>query len=96
MPNLFQKGDTLILPPNGTQTLTEAISEALEALSMTRCPYYQREEKCDRGCYVEPLCTAGQPTGGWVEAAIRALEAALPADLDDSLPSRDSDQPKEP
>lgn len=56
------------------------VEEAAGMLSMTQCPYYQREEKCDRGCYSEPLCQTGQPIGGWEKAALELLESALATD----------------
>lgn len=80
MPNFFKQGDVLILPAGGTATLTEAISDALDMLSMTRCPYFRHEEKCDRGCLHEPACITDAPIEGWVEGAIAALERALPED----------------
>jgi hypothetical protein len=49
-----------------------------EALSMTRCPYYLREEKCDTGCYSEPACIAGAPLEGWesvIDAYLKAQAA---------------------
>jgi hypothetical protein len=96
MPNFFRQGDTLILPAGGIETLTAAISDALESLSMTRCPYYEGTGKCDRGCHSEPSCHTDQPLEGWVGAAIQALEHALPEDEEAAPASRDSQQTGEP
>lgn len=63
--------------------------ELLEAMGMVRCPYYQRDQKCDRGCYSEPECVTCQPLEGW-EERIRSLRRELTA----SAPQRsDSDRP---
>lgn len=72
--------DVLILPPGGVATVMAAVNDALGFLSMTQCPYFDHEGKCDRGCYVEPACITDTPTKGWVAAAITALERALPMD----------------
>lgn len=85
MPNFFQQGDALILPAGGVETLTIAISEALENLSMTRCPAYKDDGACDRGCRTEPSCQTDEPLEGWIGAAIKALEDALPEDPEAAL-----------
>lgn len=95
MPNHFRQGDTLILPAGGVEVLTAAISDALESLSMTRCPYYEKGEKCDRGCWSEPSCQTDEPPEGWVGAAIKALECALPEDQEAALTLPSSLAPKE-
>lgn len=50
-----------------------------QALSMLRCPYYQREETCDRGCHEEPECQTCEPREGWngIVAAFEADAAAF-------------------
>lgn len=71
--------------------LKDSANRAAEMLSMTRCPYYQREEKCDRGCWSEPACHTDQPTEGWVEGAFNALMEVLALD-DDAAPASDESQ----
>jgi hypothetical protein len=50
--------------------------ELEEALTMVRCPYYQREGVCATGCWDEPACVVNRPTGGW-EAEIESLRKEL-------------------
>lgn len=66
-------------PPGGPllhderRYLTEAL---LEAMSMVRCPYYRKGEKCNGGCWTEPRCITDAPTEGW-EARIASLRAQI-------------------
>jgi hypothetical protein len=61
-------------PDERIERMQAAIRQALGALSMTQCPYFEHQGVCDRGCHQEPVCVTDQPSGGWAAAAIEELE----------------------
>lgn len=64
-------------PLQGSKRLRSAIEEAAWMVSMTTCPYFEHEGKCDRGCHSEPSCITDEPGNGWVRAALDVLDEAL-------------------
>lgn len=69
----------------------ECLDMAGNAISALSCPWYNGRGTCVSGCYDEPQCQTGAPSGGWVAQLFGAASAIK--EMDEEMQAAMSEPP---